>query len=197
MVLERRPGPAWAAMPRPVSAALAPRWPGKVLARLLTRLRLWRCSRVGRGTLLLGSAWIRGGGRILIGENVVLDGRTVPIELHVMRGAVLEIGDGTVIRAGCSIEATERIDIGRNCVFEPFVKVIDNQFHPLQGDRHRRPQPTRIRIEDHVVLGERSIVLPGARIHAAARIGARSVISRHVAPGARIGGNPPRPLPED
>jgi acetyltransferase-like isoleucine patch superfamily enzyme len=166
------------------------------IARLLTRMRLWRCSRVGRGTLLLGSVWIRGGGRILVGDNVIFDGRTVPIELHVLRGAVLEIGGGTVIRMGCSIEATKRIEIGRRCVLAPYVKVIDNHFHPLLGDRHRRPQPMKTRIADDVVLGERSIVLPGADINAGARIGKRTVISRHVAAEARIGGNPPRPLPE-
>ncbi|MBL6749307.1 MAG: acetyltransferase [Nevskia sp.] len=157
-----------------------------------TRLRLWRCSEVGSGTRALGRLWIRGGGRIVLGRNVLLDGRAAPIELHATRGAVIEIGDDVIVRGGCSIEATDNVKIGGASVLEPFVKIIDNQFHPLRGDRHQRPPSVKVCVEQGVRIGEHAILLPGACVQAGARIGPHSVISRRVPKAAFVAGNPPR-----
>lgn len=156
-----------------------------------SRLQLLRCRRVGAGTRVWGRPWIHGRGAVLIGRGVLLDGRQAPIELHASGVGIIEIGDGAIVRGGCSVEATARVSIGRGCVLGPFVKIIDNQFHPLRGDRNRRPAPVEVRIEENVTIGAHSIVLPGSHVEAGARIGAHSVISRRIPAGAYVVGNPP------
>lgn len=162
------------------------------LVSLWSRAKLLRCQRVGAGTVVWGRAWIHGRGTVLLGQGVVLDGRLAPIELHASEAAVIEIGDGTIVRGGCSVEATARVSIGRGSILGAYVKVIDNQFYPLRGERKVRPAPVEVRIEDNVVIGPHVILLPGSRVEAGAQIGAHSVISRRVPAGTCVVGNPPR-----
>ncbi len=60
--------------------------------------------------------------------------------------------------------------------------------------------PHRIYIEDGVTIGTGAIVVArtdrGLRIGAGARIGAGSVVTRDVAAGQTVAGNPARPLPK-
>jgi len=126
---------------------------------------------------------------VLLGRDVVLDGRQAPIELHASGVGVIEIGDGAIVRGGCSVEATARISIGNGCILGPFVKVMDNPLHPL---RNVRRAAIEVRIEENVMIGPHSVLLPGSHVGAGARIGAYSVISRRVPAGAFIAGNPPR-----
>lgn len=161
---------------------------------VLTRVKLWRCREVGRGVRALGTIWVHGGGAAILGNDVLLDGRLAPIEIHARTGAVIALGDNVIVQGGTSIEATDRVTVGAGSVLGPFVKIIDTHFHPLRGDRHLRPQPQKVRIDEHVVIEAGAIVLPGAHVQAGARIGAASVISHRVAPGAFVCGNPPRPF---
>ena len=105
-----------------------------------TRWKLLRCKSVGAGTRVLGRVWIHGQGEIRLGERVLLDGRTVPIELHArLKGSRIIVGDDVVIEGGTSIEAEDAVRIGQGCQVGAFVKIIDNHFHPLRGNRHQRP----------------------------------------------------------
>lgn len=166
-------------------------WHTSTLADWWNRVKLLRCHRVGAGTRVWGRPWVHGQGSVVLGRDVMLDGRQAPIELHASAGGVIEIGDGVVVRGGCSVEATARVSIGKGCVLGPYVKVMDNQFHPLRGDRNMRPPAVEVCIEEDVRIGPHSIVLPGSHVEAGARIGAYSVISRRVPAGAWVAGNPP------
>ena len=159
---------------------------------VLTRIKLWRCRQVGSGARAVGTIWVHGGGAVIIGRNVLLDGRLAPIEIHARTGAAIVLGDNVTVQGGASIEATERVTVAAGSVLGPFVKIIDSHFHPLRGDRHLRPQAQQVRIEEHVLIEAGAIVLPGAHVQAGARIGAGSVISHRVPPGAFVSGNPPR-----
>ena len=156
-----------------------------------SRLKLRGCARVGEGTRVRGRVWIRGKGEIIVGERVVLDGRFVPIELNAhLESSRIVIGDDVVIEGGTSIEADESVEIGKRCHIGRFVKIMDNQFHPLRGNRHRRPKSSAIRIEDDVVIESRAILLPATHIQHGARIGLRSVIGRRIGPGVFVAGIP-------
>jgi len=157
---------------------------------LWTRYQLRRCAVVGERPVVLGRVWIHGGGRIALGDGVVLDGHTAPIELHVQRGAVLSIGDGTRIEGGTSIEAQVMISIGPGCRLGAYTKLIDNHFHPVHGDRRKRPPSTPLVLEEQVTLESRVIVLPGAYLNRGAVVRAGSVVSRSVAAGTTVGGTP-------
>lgn len=162
-----------------------------MLESVTSRLKLLRCTRVGSGVRVYGRVWAHGGGTIVIGDNVVLDARTAPIELRASAAGRVVIGDGCVISGGASIESEGSVTLGAGVRVGPFAKVLDAHFHSLTGDRHaQRPPPGIVVIEDGVVLGERAIVLPGAHLEAGSQVGDRAVVSKRVPAGMRARGNP-------
>ena len=162
---------------------------------LLSRLKLWRCSKVGARVQVLGSVYVVGGGCIEIGDDVVLDGRVVPVELHAGPASVLSIGHGCVLEGGVSVEAQQRVEIGPGSRLRAFAKVMDNNFHAVSGSRHKRPASQPVKIEAAVEVGERAIVLPGAWLEAKVTLGAGVVIARRVKSGMTV--SPPKPRTEN
>ena len=131
---------------------------------LRSRLQLWRCAEVGRSPQVTGQIWIRGAGRIRLGDRVRFDAADAPVELHAGPGAEIVIGDDVAISGGTSIEAQESVTIGDRCRIEAFSKILDNHFHPLQGDRRVRPPSAPVVVEADTSIGCRAIILPGARV---------------------------------
>jgi acetyltransferase-like isoleucine patch superfamily enzyme len=160
----------------------------------VSRLKLWRCSKVGARVEVLGSVYVVGGGYIEIGDDVVLDGRVVPVELHAGPAAVLTIGHGCVLEGGVSVEAQQRVQIGPGSRLRAFAKVMDNNFHAVTGSRHKRPASQPVKLEAAVEVGERAIVLPGAWLEAKVTLGPGVVIARRVKSGMTV--HPPKPRPE-
>ncbi len=158
------------------------------------RAKLWRCASVGAAPVVLGRVWIHGRGRIELGDRVVLDGRRAPIELHAQPGAVLRLGDDVRLEGGVSVEALESVRVERGAVLRQFCKVLDNHFHPVSGDRHERPSSEPVVIGEDAEVGERAIVLPGARLEAKVRLLPGVVIGRRVPAGTVLQGFPPRAL---
>jgi acetyltransferase-like isoleucine patch superfamily enzyme len=154
------------------------------LARLLARLKLRRCTSVGALPWVKGRVWIHGPGTIRLGSRVHIDARTAPVELHVGPGAELVIGDDVRLEGGVSIEAERSVTIGDRCLLEAYAKLIDNHFHPVDGDRARRPESTPIVLEADVVVRRRAIVLPGARVRSGQVVRPATVV-RGLPPAAR------------
>lgn len=150
---------------------------------LLSRLKLWRCAHVGARVQVLGNVYVIGGGHIEIGDDVVFDGRVVPVELHVGPSAVLTVGHGCVLEGGVSLEAQERVELGPGCHLHAFCKVMDNHFHPVTGRRHERPPSRPVKLEAAVEVGQRAIVLPGAWLEARVKLGPGVVVARRVKSG--------------
>jgi acetyltransferase-like isoleucine patch superfamily enzyme len=145
---------------------------------VLSAIRLRRCASVGRRVRTAGRIWVHGEGRVIISDDVTLDGSAAPIELFPWAGAELVIGPGTVIGGGTSIECTRSIRIG--------ARVIDSHFHALIGTRHVRPAPRPVVIGDHAVLGPRCIVMAGADIATGMTYGAASIIRQERRRSARF-----------
>lgn len=144
---------------------------------------------------VLGSVYVVGGGCIEIGDDVVLDGRVVPVELHAGPASVLSIGHGCVLEGGVSVEAQQRVEIGPGSRLRAFAKVMDNNFHAVSGSRHKRPASQPVKIEAAVEVGERAIVLPGAWLEAKVTLGPAVVIARRVKAGMTV--SPPKPRAEN
>ncbi len=122
----------------------------------------------------------------------------------------VEIGDDSIL-VGPVFMCAGRINVGRRVILSYNVTIADSDFHPLDpqerrldamanapfGDRSLRPhvisRPVVIGDDVHVGIG--AIILKGVTIGHAARIGAGAVVSRDVPAGARVEGNPARPLP--
>lgn len=158
----------------------------------LGRLYLRRCAR-GPYVRVVGRPFLRIAptGRIELGERVRIISEITRAELAVGPGARLVIGARTFLNYGCSLGATQLIQIGERCLVGNYVNIIDNNFHDLY-DRTRMPAPQPVIIEDDVWLGTRAIVLPGVHIGRGAVVGAGSVVTDDVPAWSVVAGNPAR-----
>jgi acetyltransferase-like isoleucine patch superfamily enzyme len=161
-------------------------------ATLTSQIALRSRARLGERVKIRGRIRVAGGGEILVGDDVELDGRLAPIELHARRGGTIVLGRGVRVDGGVSIEAKSRVEVGARTVLHGFCKLLDNHFHPVSGDRHRGAPPSKpVVIGSDCDLGWRALILPGARIGDGARALPGVVVSRRVPAGAVIGGSPP------
>jgi acetyltransferase-like isoleucine patch superfamily enzyme len=144
----------------------------------VARYKLRACASMGLSPRVRGRLWIHGDGEVRVGDRVFFDAAAAPIELYPWAGASIVIGDDSYIAGGTSIEATSSITLGARTRLGGFCKLMDNNFHPLVGDRHLRPAPRPVVVEADVVLGPRTIVLAGTRVERGAHIDAGTVIKR-------------------
>lgn len=117
------------------------------------------------------------------------------------------VGERTVL-VGALVMCNERVEIGSDVVVSYDVTIADCDFHPhaaeprradaiaISPDRdlaERQPITSRpVVIEDGAWIGIGAIILKGVRVGAGARVAAGSVVTRDVAPGAEVAGNPAR-----
>jgi maltose O-acetyltransferase len=110
-------------------------------------------------------------------------------------GYNVHLGRGTFLNYNCVVLDVCWIEIGALCQIGPGVHVYaaDHPRDPAlrrQGWECGKP----VRIGDNVWIGGGAIILPGTTIGDDAIVGAGSVVTRDVPPGATVGGNPARVL---
>jgi acetyltransferase-like isoleucine patch superfamily enzyme len=118
-----------------------------------------------------GRVFLRTDGRITVGERAHFVAVTVPTELVAFEGGELIIGARPFVKYVCSFAATERVHIGADCLFSPYVNITDTTFHDLR-DRTRQPRPRPVHMGDYVWVGVLTLILPGVTIGDGAVIGA-------------------------
>lgn len=162
------------------------------LAPIRRRFLRWRCEYLGRDPQILGTVWAYGGGRILIGDRVRLGGPRGPVELHAEAGAVLVLGNDVHLEGGVSIEAVESVVLEDGTTVGAWTKILDNHFHSPAARRGERPRSAPVLIGRNAVIGERCVILPGARLGPNARLAPGVVVGHKVPAGIALEGNPPR-----
>jgi acetyltransferase-like isoleucine patch superfamily enzyme len=160
------------------------------LQSLVSRCWLHASGALGRSVRIAGRVSIRGGGRLWIGDRVWFDAATAPIELIVLQGAELVIGEDVYLRGGTSIEAERSISIGARSRVDAFCKIMDSHFHPLTGNRHRRVAARSVMIEEDVEIGARSIIAAGAHLARRTTVAPASLVTRRFPPGVTLAGVP-------
>jgi acetyltransferase-like isoleucine patch superfamily enzyme len=121
---------------------------------------------------------------------------------------LLVVGDDCVL-VGAVFMCAQRITLGQRVIVSYNVTIADSDFHPIdphqrrldaianapEGDRSTRPPfiSRPVVIEDDAWIGIGAIILKGVTVGRGARIGAGTVVTRDVAPGAYVVGNPARP----
>ncbi len=125
-----------------------------------------------------------------VGEDAYLEA-----PFHCAYGLNLFLGKGVYLNAGCVVLDTATVTIGDRSMLGPAVQIYcaDHHRDPLLRSRGmERARP--VTIGKDVWIGGGAILLGGVTIGDGAIIGAGSVVTRDVAAGATVVGNPARPV---
>jgi maltose O-acetyltransferase len=125
-----------------------------------------------------------------IGEGVFVEA-----PFHVAYGRNLALGDRVYINAGCVVLDSAPVSIGRRTMLGPAVQIYCAD-HAHGPDERRRDleRALPVSVGEEVWIGGGAILLPGVTVGDGAIVGAGAVVTRNVAPGARVVGNPARPI---
>ena len=120
-------------------------------------------------------------------------GATIRPPFHCDYGFNISLGDGAFLNFNCLILDVVAVTIGARTQIGPGVQILtaDHPRDPAErasGLEFGRP----ISIGANVWIGGGAIILPGVRIGDDALVGAGAVVTRDVAPGATVVGNPAR-----
>jgi acetyltransferase-like isoleucine patch superfamily enzyme len=143
--------------------------------------------------------WVRGIGRIVIGDDVTIHGRiTIAFAARYAESPTLTIGDGTGVGHHAVFVIGKQITVGKNCLISNEVIMFDAPGHPtsaplrLQGAPAATSAVKPITIGDNVWIGQRGIVYPGVTIGEGAVVATGSVVMNDVEAHTMVGGNPAR-----
>lgn len=133
----------------------------------------------------------------LLAEQLARVGRDVVIRppFFIDYGYNIHVGDGVFMNFNCVILDIMSVSIGDRTQIGPGVQILAAD-HPRDAATRRtmlefgRP----VHIGADVWIGGGAIILPGVTIGDGALIGAGAVVTRDVAAGATMVGNPARPV---
>lgn len=156
-------------------------WTSQVIARLRA-LALFRECMTGEHLYAYGSVHVVAKGKVTLGSRVFFLGGMIPAEIKCLRGGELSIGAESGINYGGSIEAHQRVSIGRRCMIASMVTICDETAEGTAP----------IVIGDDVWVAHGAIIQPGAIVGNGAVVSAGSVVSGEVPPKFLALGNPAR-----
>ena len=119
----------------------------------------------------------------------------VEAPFHCSYGFNVRLGQSVYLNSGCVILDSAPVTIGDNTMLGPGV-------HIYCADHHRDVDKRRAGIERalpvtigaDVWIGGRAVIMPGVQIGDGAIVAAGAVVTRDVAPGARVVGVPAKPM---
>ena len=159
----------------------------------------------GKNLNLLGIPVIfkKGGSILSIGQNctikssflsnlIGLSQRTIIVTRT--KEAKINIGNNVGI-SGATIYARKGITIGDNTLIGGNVKILDNDFHPLEVEARNKDDKSKIKAKEIVIgkncfIGCNSLILKGSKIWDGSVVGAGSVVKREFPENSIIAGNP-------
>jgi len=156
------------------------------------------CSCVGKRLQMELVPNFNGPIKVYLGDDVRLSGRLTFSGARIFPDPELRVGNRTFIGHGSQISVAKSVVIGSDVLIAGGCWILDYSAHPL--DPHLRLAGVQVeaedvrpvRIGDKVWLGRDVIVLPGVVIGEGAVIGAATVVTKSVPPGAICVGNPGR-----
>jgi maltose O-acetyltransferase len=127
--------------------------------------------------------------------GVAGDGVVIRPPFYCDYGYNIRLGCGTFSNFNCVLLDVAATELGENCQVGTGVQILTAD-HP-RDPALRRPayeSGVPVRIGHNAWIGSGAMILPGVSIGDDAIVGAGSVVTRNVAPGATVAGNPARDL---
>jgi acetyltransferase-like isoleucine patch superfamily enzyme len=146
----------------------------------------------GKGFRVRGSLKIKGPGKVIIGDNVFIDGRGHPVTpFTYSKNAIISIGSNCFIngtRFGCQKE----IVIGDYAILGD-ARILDTDFHSIYPNRWSSDaivESKPIIVGRNVWIGAASAILKGVKIGDNSVVGFGAIVLKDVPPNCVAAGNP-------
>lgn len=129
-------------------------------------------------------------------ELVSAKNAVIEAPFHCAYGINIKLGDQVYLNAGCTILDCATVTISDQCQLGPNVQIYCAEHHqdPIMRSVEGLEIALPVFIEKRVWIGGGAIILAGITIGEGAVIGAGSVVTKDVAPGQVVVGNPARPI---
>lgn len=125
-----------------------------------------------------------------VGEDVRIEAM-----FHCAYGKNIFLGDAVYLNVGCVVLDTARVDIGAGSMLGPAVQIYcaeHSQDTVQRAAGYEIAKP--VTICENVWIGGGAIIMPGVTVGSGAIVGSGSVVTRDVAAGATVVGNPARDM---
>jgi len=153
---------------------------------------LGRNVQIGRNFRVRAGFSIKGPGRVVIGDNVVVDGTSHAVTPWTSNEKAEIIIGNNVFLNGTRFGCSSRIEVGDNCILAD-CRILDTDFHSINPLHRNDPQyieSAPIIIGSNVWIALGSVILKGVTIGNNSTISAMSVVYKDVERFSVYGGNP-------
>lgn len=157
-------------------------------------LRKLGFKKVGSNVSISEHATLVGIENISIGSNVRIDSHVVILS----KQGETNIGNNVHIEPSASLVSHSGIEIGNFCTISHGVRLFtasanydgDYFTNVFPDPKFQVPYKGKIVLEDHVIIGGNSVVMPGVQFGEGSAIGALSFVRKNVEPWGIYAGNP-------
>lgn len=147
---------------------------------------------IGKNFKVNAKMSIKGPGKVLLGDNVVVDGTSHSVTPWTYKPeAEIIVGDNVFLngtRFGCAT----KIEIGDNCILAD-CRILDTDFHSVNPNKRNDPdyiESSPIKIGRNVWVAMGGVIIRGVTIGDDSTISAQSVVVNDVKERSLYGGNP-------
>lgn len=123
----------------------------------------------------------------------------VETPFHCTYGYNIKLGDQVFLNAGCTILDCALVTIDDQALLGPYVQIYCAEHHmdPVKRSVEGLEIAKPVHIGKRAWIGGGAIILAGVTIGDGAVVGAGSIVTKDVAPGQVVVGNPARPISWD